>query len=271
MAVGDLITVPYQFEYNNLLIGHGTSYDVLEVNGLLGYDTRTDTANAFGRHGGSGGRHYAQFKNWNIKGTFLATTDADFQLKRQNLLAAYAPIVDPNSAINLAFMIPGAGTLICVTKCRCVGVNLPMQRDFALKHADYNIRMESIDPVIYNRVLNSQTFTMPSDTRTINNIGNAPANWIGTLTGACTNPIITNNETGQVISFFNMTLSASDVLIFDSSDSTVKLNGTPSSGSLTTGFSWWYYNPGGTSTSFTASGVSGASFNITTSDAYWSN
>jgi hypothetical protein len=269
MVAGDLITQKYQFEYNGLLMGAGTNYDISLVNNMTGFSARSDTVSRFGSHGGVGGRHYADFKHFSIEGNFVASSDSDFQTKRQALALAFAPIVDPADALPLCFMLPNPGALIGQMYVRCTNIQLDLDRQHAIGYPKWKVFLEAVDPVIYNRTALSQSFTMPSDTRTITNNGNAPARWKGTLVGACTNPILNNNSTGQIISFYNLTLSATDVLIFDSGTSTVKLNGNPTSGSLQTGFSWWDMAPGTNSISFIASSVSGATFNITTNDAYW--
>jgi hypothetical protein len=269
MVAGDLITQKYQFEYNGLLMGAGTSYDIEKINNMTGHSTRSDTVSRFGSHGGVGGRQYADFKHFSIEGNYLATSDADFQSKRQALALAFAPIVDPADALPLCLMLPNPGALIVQMRVRCTDLQGDIDRQFALNYPKWKVFLEAVDPVLYNRVATSQAFTLPSDTRTISNGGNAPAKWTATMVGACSNPILVNNSTGQVISFYSLTIGSSDILTFDSGTSTVKLNGTPTSGSLQTGFSWWDMRPGTNSISVTASSVSGATFNLTTNDAYW--
>lgn len=271
MTAGDLITGTYQVEYNGLLIGDGTKYDIESIDGLIGYDIRSDTVDRFGAHGGVAGRHYAHFKTFTVEGNLLANTDTEFRDRRQNLAAAYKPIVDPDGALPWLIMLPDPTSTIVKMMSRPLSLDCPLNRPFALKYAKFKLKLEAVDPVLYNRAPTSQSFTLPSDTRTIVNAGNAPAKWVGTLIGACQNPILTNNTTGQVISFYNLAMGVNDVLTFDSGTSTVMLNGTPTSGSLQTGFSWWDFSPGNNSISFIATNVSGATFNITTNDAYWMN
>ena len=62
MAAGDLVTADYMFEYNGLVIGAGTDYDLEGISGLNGFSARSSSVERFGRHGGSGGRHYANMK-----------------------------------------------------------------------------------------------------------------------------------------------------------------------------------------------------------------
>lgn len=269
MAAGDLITQAYQFEYNSLLVGAGTSYDITLVNNMTGHSVRTDTVPRFGAHGGVGGRHAADFKHFSIEGHFVVTSNTDFQTKRQALATAFAPIVDPADALPLCLMLPGPGTLIVQMRVRCTNLQLDLDRGLALGYPKWKVFLEAVDPVMYNRVVTSQAFTLPSDTRTITNAGNAPAKWTATLVGACVNPIVNNNNTGQLLSFYNLTLAATDVLTYDSATSTTKLNGTTISGALQTGFSWWDLRPGTNSISFAATSVSGATFNLSTNDAYW--
>ncbi|MEQ1675084.1 MAG: hypothetical protein ABL876_00205 [Chitinophagaceae bacterium] len=269
MVAGDLITEAYQIEYNGLLVGANTNYDMRLINNMTGHDTRSDTVDRFGAHGGVAGRHYAKFKNFSIEGNFVTSTATDAQTKRQALGLAFKPIVASDDGLPLCLLLPGPGSLIVKMVVRPTKFECDITRDMAVGYPSWKVFLEAVDPTLYNRISTSQGFTMPSDTRVITNNGNAPAKWTARLTGICSNPILTNNNTGQVISFYNLTIGANDILTFDSGTSTVKLNGTPSSGSLQTGFSWWDMEPGNNSISISASSVSGGSFSLTTSDAYW--
>ena len=269
MALGDLVTADYMFEYNGLVIGANTDYDLISVTDFLGYESRSTTADLFGRHGGSAGRIYANTKTPTFEGKVAVTTDTDFQTKRQALASAFAVIVDTENALEMVTMLPGPSTLKVQALMRPSAFVMPMNREHALKYAPYLVRFEMVDPILHALVSTTTVFTMPSDTETITNNGNAPANWTGTLAGPAENPLLTNNDTGQTMQV-NVVLTGSETLVFDSFDSTIKKNGVSQTVFLSSGFSWWDLAPGNNSISITAANASTAAFSITHRDAYWS-
>lgn len=271
MALGDLVTEFYTFEYNGLAIGAGTDYDLLEVRNLLGYLARSDSTDRFGRHGATAGRHYANMKEPQFEGQFKVASDTDFQTKRQALAAAFGIRVAPINSLDLVTMLPGPTSLKISGKMRPRGLEVPMNRQHALKYAPFLIRMEMVDPILYALVSSTQIFTVPTDTRVLTNDGNAPAVWTATLVGPAENPILTNNDTGQILSFSSLTLTTGETLTYDSSDSSVKVNGVSVSSTFSTGFQWWDLDPGANSISFAATQAGSSSFSITWRDAYWSN
>jgi hypothetical protein len=117
--------------------------------------------------------------------------------------------------------------------------------------------------------LNSQVFTMPSDTETIVNGGNSITNWTLSIVGPATDPIITNNTTGQVISFTGLTLTGSQVLTLDSSDTTAKVNGVSVDTFIVAGFSWWGLPVGNTSITVSATNAGTASCTFSWRNGYW--
>lgn len=271
MAVGDLVTGDYMFEFNGLVIGATTNYDLIKVTDLLGHQVRSTTVDRFGRRGGSSGRHYANTKFPTFEGMFRSSSDTELETQRRALAAAFAVVTDPDGKQPLVFQLPGAGATKVQANVRCSAFVCELNRAHAIKYGPYLVRFEMPDPVLYSLALTSQVFTVPTDTRTLNNGGNAPAIWTATLIGPATNPTITHNGTGQSLQFTNLTLTGSDTLIYDSGDSTVKLNGTTVANSLASGFSWFDLDPGDNSISFTASNAGSASFSVSFRDAYWSN
>lgn len=268
-TIASTITQPYQFEFNGLVIGANTVYDLSEVTGLLGFTNRSGSTNRFGRHGGSAGRHYAEMKTIGIEGSILVTTDADFATRRKALAAAYNPIPDPYTKLPFVFMLPNAGTDKGFVYARPLGINYALNRAHALKYPGFRTRLEVLDPVLYSTVAGSQAYTMPSDTRAITNNGNAPGVWMLELTGPAVNPIITNTGTGQVISFTSLTLSSNEQLVLDSATSTAKVNGNSKSMLLNGGFSWWNLEPGVTNISVSVTSAGLATCTLTWRHGYW--
>lgn len=269
MALGDLVTESYGFEFNGLGIGAGSSYDLLEVNDLLGFEARSDSVTRFGRHGGSGGRHYAEMKNIVIKGNVLATTDTDYANKRTSLASAFRIIKNPADAKPLIFALPNASLTKVQVLARPTRCDVPLDRQAALKYPKFDIRMEILDPVIYSFVEHTSSFIFPTDTNTINNAGNEDTPWELAIVGPATNPIVTNMATGQFISFTNLILNGAQTLVLDSSNSTAKVNGTSVANYFNTGFSWWNLPPGNTDIKVEATTALSGSAMLTWRDGYW--
>jgi hypothetical protein len=269
MALGDLVTLPYQFEYNNFAFGAGTDYDIYKIGGLLGFSMRSDSNDRFGRHGGSGARMYASMKNTSFEMRIRATSSADYFTKRNNIATAMQPIVDPKDALYLVYRLDSNLTTKIITRCRPRVFDPDLDRDAALMYPNLKLGFEHLDPIQYGLTLNLQTFTMPSATHNIVNGGNSLTNWVLSLVGPATNPVITNNTTGQTITFDGLILNGTQVLTLDSSDSTAKVNGESVDIYITSGFSWWGLPVGTTSISVSASTATTASCTLAWRNGFW--
>ncbi len=78
----------------------------------------------------------------------------------------------------------------------------------------------------------------------VNNIGNAPAFPIITITGIVTQPRITNESTGEYVELDVTTTSAVDVIEINMLEKTITLNGTSILGDRINDSSWWSLEPG---------------------------
>jgi hypothetical protein len=90
-----------------------------------------------------------------------------------------------------------------------------------------------------------------SNYQTVYNYGNTTTYPTITIVGGCTNPSITDQTTGQVLSF-NTTLTASDVLTIDTDTRQVLLNGLSARNLMSNSSSWFSFPSGGTTVSFIA-------------------
>lgn len=269
MALGDLLAEDYQIEYNGLLIGPNTPYDLLEIPMLFGFRSRSSTVTKFGRHGGTGGRNYTNVKSVDIQGNLIADTDTEFETRRQALGLAFASVVNPANSHYMAFRLPGASSLDLRVQARPLNVDLPITPAYGRKNPSFLVRLEVVNPIIEGLSTRTTLFTMPSDTNTINNAGNAPAHWVGTLNGPATNPTINNILTGQSISFQSLTIATGETLVYDSLTGRVSVNGVGKGLALAPNFSWFTFGPGDTAVQFTATNASTASFQIALRDSYW--
>jgi len=269
MALGDLVVGPFVFEFNGLAIGADTDYLVTKIKNLIGYTSNSSSSPTFGRHGSSSERIYAEQKDVIIDGDFLTSDDTDYQIKRRQLASAFAPTVAPIDRQYLVYQLPDTGSTKIAMSCAAVGLILPIDPMHAIGHATFKIKLEVTDPVLYTLTETSTMFTMPSSSEIITNNGNAKSKWSATLVGPCSSPIITNDDTGQSISFSKLDLGGSDTLVYDSDTSTVKVNGSSVSGLLDIGFEWFDLAVGDNNISFLGQDAGSASFTITHRDAFW--
>jgi hypothetical protein len=205
-----------------------------------------------------------------LVGQFLSTTDAQFATNRYALGQALAVIPEPENALPLVFRGVNGSTGVLTQKlCRPVDLDVPLTRSHARKYAPYVVRFEAVDPLLYSLALHSQIFSVPSDSQVLNNAGNNPTGWRATLVGPAELPIITNEDTSQVISFETLVIAGDETLVLDSCGCTIKVNGVDVSYDLASGFAWWDLPPGNSEISFEATNADTASFSIIWRDAYW--
>jgi hypothetical protein len=103
---------------------------------------------------------------------------------------------------------------------------------------------------------------------TVTNNGNYETWPVFTISGACTNPRITNVTTGQYLTFPAVTLGASDTLVVNTDLKTVTLNGGAARNLLGNG-SQWFSLPAQTPTTVLYTVASGSGLcNLSYRDAY---
>lgn len=292
MAAGDLVVVDYQYEYNGLVIGAETPFDLLKVDNLIGYPTaRSGTVELFGRHGGSAGRIFANVRKPSFDGRVVGVDNADFASVRSQFMEAFAIITEPEGELPLVFQHPGAGKLRLY--CRPIDVNMPIDRKFALKYPTFQARFEASDPLVYSNDEHQVLMTLPiasggltfplsfplvfgsgvSGTTSVTNAGDVGAPWRAILSGPAQNPIILNDTTGQTLELNGVSVNAGETLVYDSATSSISLNNVASrTGFLTSASSWWDLEPRvATDLRYSATGADTSSMTFYWRDAYWGN
>lgn len=123
---------------------------------------------------------------------------------------------------------------------------------------DPRVYDDAIDPVTvsslsstartYNRTYNlTYSVGVPGSTGalTVMNAGSYETWPTFTIAGStCSGPVLTNNTTGDVLAFPNLSLGASDTLVMDSDLKTVLINGVASRNTMTAGSRWFPLPPG---------------------------
>lgn len=283
MAAGDLITQDYQYEFNGLLLGCDTSYDVEELSGLFGYPSvRSSTENSFGQHGGTPGRHYLPSRSFTVTvNVHGVESDAVYANLKHELTSAFAPRSMPRilpetsiggtnvgGEIPFIYQHPGVGERRRFLNCRPTDLDFPANRMYALKYPRVSIRLEATDPRHYEYTDNMATATLPtsgggldfpltfplnfgvgsSNAATLENSGNADAHWIAEITGPVINPRIEvtsllDDTDIHFIQFSGLTLNAGEVLQLGSRYRTVLLDGQSRRSFVVPGSLWFTIPP----------------------------
>jgi hypothetical protein len=125
----------------------------------------------------------------------------------------------------------------------------------------------SVQGRIYNLVYTS-AIGGGGNIGTASNAGNTTTFPTITITGPCTNPVITNQGTGAYIGL-SVTLAGSDVVVIDPDLRSITLNGSPARNLLTNGSTWWGLVSGSTTIGFIApTYATGASLSLSWRSAY---
>lgn len=160
-----------------------------------------------------------------------------------------------------------------------LGVRYDWDTQRRLGMTPIQLRMYAEDPRIYEQNLNSVTISLNStvssgfgfplsfplgfggvvggvDGKFINNIGNRSTPATITITGPIDTPVITNDVTGDVLQF-NISLTATDTLVIDLGNHTVRLNGATNRRNTLQVANWFLLSPGNSYIRFRASSGTG--------------
>jgi len=296
MAVGDLITEPYQHEYDGELLGPDTSWGIESVDG---WDTLPDLDTAdyplAGTHGSIPGT--ALLRGRRLAMTLYlehdagTLTDADIQAEVNRLKR----LTQPRSTELELVTMRRDGTKV-LTFARPVRRSLPTDLDFVYGSARAAIEWSSSDPVVYGVELTSTVVpvfvgsgglsypvTYDKDygasgvglTTDVPNDGDWET-WprfviTGPSSGTVTPVKIENVTTGEDITFSGLTIPAGSTLVIDTHPSrrTVLFTDGANRWNTVAGSAFWPIAPGGAALRFRASGdVVGVTVTAQTRDAY---
>lgn len=291
MAVGDLVTEPYQYEYSGFVVGPNTGFYVKTVNGLIGYPAlRSGTVNRFGGHGGRAGRHYMPVREFILQFDHPHNDEVEFASARRAVMRAYRPRVLPSQ--EEAFVFWHAGGDKKIVWARPIDNSIPLDRRFALMVPEVSIRFEAVDPLHYSLQEHQQVVTLTADLTGLSfplnfplnfgpssssqaslfNGGSAPATWSVEITGPIEGPRLEKVGSGEILNLPNLNIEAGDTLTINEKDRTILLNDTASRrGDLTSASRWFKLDPETTTTiSFASNGTpSGSTATFTWRYADW--
>lgn len=297
MTAGDLITTDYQYEYNNILFGVDTPFDIMELGSFIGYPSlRSSTADAFGMHGGVKGRHYVPTRQFNIQMRVLGQAGYASIAELKRLVGiAFSPRSNPDDELQFVYKFPDVP--LRYINCRPVDMSIPVDRNYSLNIPNIAVRFEAADPRHYDLATKTEIASLPTtgggldfpidfpldfglgstNSIVVINGGDAPAHWTAAISGPVQNPRIeaTSHLSGQTLhlAFQNMTIVEGETLELNSRDRSITLNGQPRRNALIPGSQWWAIPsfPDEMTIHYTSADdpITASTFSITWSDATW--
>lgn len=288
MAAGDLITSEWQLEYNGLLLGEGTDYDLVLIEGLIDAPpVRTADLVVFGRNGVMTTPAFLDGRTVRLTVDLWCEDAATFSERMEAFLAAFSPTANEPMVLNIPGLPDGGRVQVtCVPRRR----SSPIDLDYLYRIPTVVVEMFAADPLIYSTTLSSGMTTLEvatvsgltwplswplswggsTQSGTINatNNGNTATPVVIRIDGPVTDPTIENVTTGSELSL-SITVETGDFLLIDSGQRSVLLNGTASRYStLDPGSTWFDLEPGLNTIRFAGASSTAGTLSITWRSAW---
>ncbi len=281
MAAGDLISADWQMEAKATLIGEGSAFAIVQVEGLADIpDVRTGDMTRLRRHGESPGDDFLSGRTVVLTVEIEADTDTAFNAAVSALSAATRPGLAEDA---IFFRIPGvAGGARRYFYGRARRRSLPVALDFYYRIPTAVIEFRATDPRLYGDAITLQT-SLPAiiggwqfpevppitfgSSGTTGNISTVVDGTFSTppvfrIDGPITSPSIFHVQSGKTLAL-NLTLASGEFLIIDADDRTVLLGGTASRYSSLTSPQFFDLEPGQNDLQFRAAVTSAATLSLT--------
>lgn len=267
MAAGDLITRPYQYEFNGILYGAGTPAPasatpkaqmiVTSLDGLHSMpDLQSNDIQRADRHGAVFGNDFMGPRKIVMAVDVLVETGvaADMEATLTTLAARHHPM-PAYRTLPWVFMRPDNVKKVINVRTR----RRQFTAGYDMAHGDAagTIQWDAPDPTIYALAVSNQAIVIPvgaTNAQTIVNSGGAYTTWPKfTITGPATNPIITVSgqtplDDGQDYSGRSIRVNAvipnGQTLVIDTNLRTVTLQGVAHYEYLSPDNQWWALLPG---------------------------
>lgn len=281
----------YVFAFNGWLFGgvDGAGVQVLSVDGLEDLPTlRTQDEGRGYSDGMFTGNDFLNGRTITMQLQIMgagAGAGSDMQTYLQQLKQYLTSQTSGTGVLQIYLPSRGVQRLNARVRARAIRID----PNYTYGRAECTVQFFCPDPRIYNDTASTFPFAnLPNRVRsydktynyvysaigssinsyTVTNAGNYETWATFTISGTCTAPVITNNTTGQFLSFPNLTMGASDTLVISSDLRTVLLNGTAAR-NLLSATSSWFSLPSNTATTITYSISTGTAGCIMTyRDAY---
>ena len=269
MATGDLITTQFQFEFNGLLMGVDTAYEVVGVEGLDLPGIRDETRKRPREHG-----------VFDLMPDLLDYRLVDLDL--EVLSTSYTPFdtladatTDFDSLFPLVFMFHDS--VKKYVNCRVRKRSTKVDRSTLLGNGRVSLQFWCPDPRVYSLTQSTLSPALPavsgglafpfsfnlgfgsatSSSVYATNDGNMDSYPIFTFAGPLTAPTITNITTGEIFSTASAILSG-QTLTVNCADKTVLLGSTSRYSDVSSTSSFWSLVPGINEVKFGATSGSGS-------------
>lgn len=234
-----------EFEYNGVIFGGTTQYAVTQIEGLDPTDAREEEVQKAIDHGSYVYSEFLDKRRIIFAGyvnagtpTALETAMAPFKAAFRNQLTAQP----------LKLKLPGQvqKRVYCQPRRR----SWPTTLDYTLGFGEWTVELTAGDPRIYDDVESIRTGSGAAV-----NDGDFSTFPTVTITGAATNPTITNTTTGESLRV-NTVMGVGDNLVIDFLEKTIMLNGTSIYGSLDSAVSDFFdLEPGSNAITYSGGGV----------------
>lgn len=285
MAAGDLITRDWQCELNGLLLGEGTPYGVLSLDGLDDLpEVRSFDDPRAGDHGAYRGTDLAGVRVVTVELDIVATPTVAFS---DAVNALQAATVVQSAETPFAWQRPGRPKQQVFARPRRRA--LPDDLAFQMGFGRATVQLLATDPRVYAQAISTGQTGLPSAAggrtypRTYPltygavssansilavNAGNFAALPVLLITGPVDTPTVLHTTSGRFLKFA-LQLTAGDTLTVDLDAKSVLLNGTASRRTaLTADSSWWELAPGDNTVQYTAAATTASTLTVTWRSAW---
>lgn len=273
MAVGDLVTADFMYEFSGVAFGSGTSYRTEEMEGLFGIpDLSTSDLNRLDRHGAIPGDDLMGGRKIIGKINLEELVKATMETK---LTAWQTAMRVRNREEQLVYQRPGTGKRYVSARPR----KSSYPSDYQLAHGLGKLAVEWFcpDPRHYLLATKTTVVTVASASLTQTTAltvvtGNFETEPVITITGPATNPRLSlsgqtaidgRSYNGRVFAV-DVVMTAGDTMIIDFKNKTIKLNGVDRYDLKRVDSRWWSLLPGAQSLTYSRSaGNTGAAATAT--------
>ena len=233
------------FEYDGVLLGADTDYELTKIDGLEPPDSREDVVDKSTEHGAWVYAQLLKERRVTLEGFVIDNDPELFQGKLDTLVAALLP---KSSELPLRFKMPGwSGDR------RVYGV--PVKRhyssdlEYSLGYSEFAAQILCGDPRVYADIESERTGAGVAA-----NDGTMPTAPVATVIGTANNPRVTNSTTGAYVQV-NTAVGAGEQLVIDFAGKTIELDNVSVYGDLDPDSTWWDIEPGNNTIGFTGGGT----------------
>lgn len=260
MVAGDLVVLPYQYEFNGLLMGSGTPYTVTGLEGLWALpEIRTADIERNDGHGDVPGEDLMGPRIMEAEITVTADTQTLMETHMLNIARAMRVRQDD---IPLVWLRPGQAKK--QVNCRPRRRSFPSKYEMARGIAEGMVQLYCPDPLIYANLEKTLQITLPAAT------ASGSAVWANngdfetwpkfTLQGAGSNPRFANQQAANRQVRIDLVMASGDTLVVDTHPlrRTVALNGVDRYDLVRIDNQWWELLEGNNTITFSRTATTGS-------------